>query len=179
MQPFTHLPPPIGNSGVPPPQAYGLQGIPAAYNALDYGRSLQGYYGGYPPQTYPPYANGIGGPYDYYHPGGHWGAAPPRRDELPPPHSGGRRLQERVGGYAQTSQLTLTGVEGLPAKPVGSVLEATGQAGGGGGRRGRAGTGPPPPPPPDAKEDPRAIAGKKVSYHDMDDVAEGDVELTY
>lgn len=39
--------------------------------------------------------------------------------------------------------------------------------------------GPPPPPPPDAKEDPRAAAGKKVSYHDMDLVAEGDVELTY
>jgi hypothetical protein len=33
-------------------------------------------------------------------------------------------------------------------------------------------TGPPPPPPPDAKEDPRAAAGKRVSYHDMDLVAE-------
>ena len=43
---------------------------------------------------------------------------------------------------------------------------------------GRSGI-PPPPPPPDAKEDPRAAAGKKVSYHDMDLVAEGDVELTY
>lgn len=46
----------------------------------------------------------------------------------------------------------------------------------GGGRRGRNGgshnTGPPPPPPPDAKEDPRAAAGKRVSYHDMDLVAE-------
>jgi len=48
-----------------------------------------------------------------------------------------------------------------------------------GGRRGRAATGPPPPPPPDAKEDPRAASGRKVSYHDMDDVAEGDVELMY
>ncbi|KAH7102977.1 hypothetical protein BKA62DRAFT_616893 [Auriculariales sp. MPI-PUGE-AT-0066] len=37
----------------------------------------------------------------------------------------------------------------------------------------------PPPPPPDAKEDPRATAGRKISYHDMDEVAEGDVELTY
>lgn len=63
---------------------------------------------------------------------------------------------------------------GLPAKPVGA-LEATP------GKRGsRSGAGgPPPPPPPDAKEDPRAAAGRKVSYHDMDLVAEGDVELTY
>jgi hypothetical protein len=29
-----------------------------------------------------------------------------------------------------------------------------------------------PPPPPDAKEDPRAAAGKRISYHDMDLVAE-------
>ncbi|KAF8511174.1 hypothetical protein JB92DRAFT_2935833 [Gautieria morchelliformis] len=168
VQPFAHLPPPIGNSGVPPPQAYGLQGPPAAYNAIDYSRPIQNFYGSYPQQTYPPYVNGVAVPYDYYHQG-HW--APPRRDEIPPPS--GRRLQERVGGYAQSSQLTLTGVEGLPAKPV-VALES-----GPGGRRGRAGTGPPPPPPPDAKEDPRATAGKKVSYHDMDDVAEGDVELTY
>jgi len=41
------------------------------------------------------------------------------------------------------------------------------------------GNGVPPPPPPDAKEDPRAAAGRKISYHDMDEVAEGDVELTY
>ena len=169
MQPFAHLPPPIGNSGVPPPQAYGLQSNPVPYGALDYNRSVQGYYGVHPPpQAYPPYANGVAAPYDYYNQG-HW--APPRRDEVPPPS--GRRLQERVGGFVQSSPLTLTGVEGLPAKPV-ATLEP-----GPGGRRGRSGTGPPPPPPPDAKEDPRATAGKKVSYHDMDDVAEGDVELTY
>ena len=50
-------------------------------------------------------------------------------------------------------------------------------SGAGNGRRNRGNTGgsasgPPPPPPPDAKEDPRAAAGKRVSYHDMDLVAE-------
>ncbi|KAF8583949.1 hypothetical protein K439DRAFT_1347268 [Ramaria rubella] len=167
VQPFAHLPPPIGNSTAPPPQAYGLQSAPATYNAMDYGRPMQNYYGPYPPQQYIPYANGGAAPYDYYQQN-HW-APPPRRDEPPLPST--RRLQERVGGYAQPSQLT--GVEGLPAKPI-VTFEPTS-----GGRRGRAATGPPPPPPPDAKEDPRAASGKKVSYHDMDDVAEGDVELTY
>jgi hypothetical protein len=47
------------------------------------------------------------------------------------------------------------------------------------GGRGTGGSGSLPPPPSDAQEDPRAAAGKKVSYHDMDLVAEGDVELTY
>jgi len=65
------------------------------------------------------------------------------------------------------------GIEGLPAKPV-----ATLEPGPGGRKNGRL-NGPPPPPPPDAKEDPRAAAGRRVSYHDMDLVAEGDVELTY
>jgi hypothetical protein len=64
---------------------------------------------------------------------------------------------------------------GLPPKPLTSLEPGTS------GRRGgrSSGSGIPPPPPPDAKEDPRAAAGKKVSYHDMDQVAEGDVELTY
>jgi hypothetical protein len=67
---------------------------------------------------------------------------------------------------------------GLPPKPA--VILEPGPGGGGRSRgRGASGAGPPPPPPPDAKEDPRAAAGKKVSYHDMDLVAEGDVELTY
>jgi len=35
------------------------------------------------------------------------------------------------------------------------------------------------PPPPDAREDPRAAAGRKVSYHDIDRMVEGDVELSY
>jgi hypothetical protein len=66
---------------------------------------------------------------------------------------------------------------GLPPKPAASLEPAPARRGG----RGNAGIGggAPPPPPPDAKEDPRAAAGKKVSYHDMDLVAEGDIELTY
>jgi hypothetical protein len=73
-------------------------------------------------------------------------------------------------------------VAGLPPKPTPAALDLAlvsgsgGGGGGGGGRRGRNGgshnAGPPPPPPPDAKEDPRAAAGKRVSYHDMDLVAE-------
>jgi hypothetical protein len=72
-------------------------------------------------------------------------------------------------------------VAGLPPKPTPAALDSAlvsgnGGGGGGGGRRGRNGgshnAGPPPPPPPDAKEDPRAAAGKRVSYHDMDLVAE-------
>ena len=62
-----------------------------------------------------------------------------------------------------------------PTKPVAAALES-----GQGVRRGRGGTGGPPPAPPmNVKEDPRAQAGKKVSYVDVDQVAEGDVELTY
>lgn len=70
---------------------------------------------------------------------------------------------------------------GLPAKPMASMASLEPGPGGrrGGRNGGGVGSGPPPPPPPDAKEDPRAAAGKKVSYHDMDLVAEGDVELTY
>ena len=62
---------------------------------------------------------------------------------------------------------------GLPAKPAVSLEPGPGA------RRGRGANGPSPPPPPDAKEDPRAQAGKKVSYVDVDRVAEGDVELSY
>ncbi|KAF8529256.1 hypothetical protein BU17DRAFT_80457 [Hysterangium stoloniferum] len=167
IQPYAHLPQPVNNNNAPPPQAYGFQSNLLNYNPIDYNRPGPGFYSGYPPPApYPVYGNGPANPYDYPHSGA-WGGAP-RRDDTAP-----RRLQERVGGYATTSSLTLTGVEGLPAKPATS-MEPTQPY-----RRGRAATGPPPPPPPDAKEDPRAATGKKVSYHDMDDVAEGDVELTY
>jgi hypothetical protein len=77
-------------------------------------------------------------------------------------------------------EVTIPANAGLPAKP--QVTMDLGQPAADIGRKGRRGTtssGPPPPPPPDAKEDPRAAGGKKVSYHDMDSVAEGDVELTY
>ena len=79
-------------------------------------------------------------------------------------------------GFEPSSEIpSIPASAGLPAKPMAAVEAASRSRGG------RAGSmnGPPPPPPPDAKEDPRAAAGKKVSYHDMDLVAEGDVELTY
>lgn len=140
-------------------------------------------YYGFPGQ-YPPYANGGSDPYGAY-PHGHAYpgvpmAQPARslRDEPPlmAGNGGGRRLGDRIGGYAHAPHdpsHPAHGIEGLPAKPV-AILEP-----GPGGRRNGSSRGPPPPPPPDAKEDPRAAAGRKVSYHDMDLVAEGDVELTY
>ncbi|KZP15092.1 hypothetical protein FIBSPDRAFT_959069 [Athelia psychrophila] len=75
----------------------------------------------------------------------------------------------------------IASLAGLPAKPMVPMvaLEAGSAGRRANGRSSGNGGGPPPPPPPDAKEDPRAAAGKKVSYHDMDLVAEGDVELTY
>lgn len=92
-----------------------------------------------------------------------------RRDEA----TTARRLSDRLAN--ETS--TLPPGVGLPPKPVAALDAPLGNSSH---RRGRAGTqGGPPPPPPDAKEDPRAAAGKRVSYHDMDLVAEGDVELFY
>lgn len=149
---------------------------------MDHGRGMPPpYYGGYPPpQAFPPpYANGGG--WDGY--GYHGGYPPPPvpvarslRDELP--LSSGRRLGDRIGGYAPGHEAPLRadgghGIEGLPPKPPPAL-----ESGPPGGRRNGRG-GPPPPPPPDAKEDPRAAAGRRVSYHDMDLVAEGDVELQY
>ena len=89
------------------------------------------------------------------------------RDEIPL-SAGGRRLSDRIGGMAPGE------AHGLPPKPM-AAMDASPTSGRKNGRSG----GPPPPPPPDAKEDPRAAAGRKVSYHDMDLVAEGDVELQY
>lgn len=109
------------------------------------------------------------------------GYPPPRRDEAVT----ARRLSDRISGFAAPNfEQPIPAVPasaGLPAKPAVSLdaaLPSTGPPP----RRGIRGmsvSGPPPPPPPDAKEDPRAAAGKRVSYHDMDLVAEGDVELTY
>ncbi len=90
----------------------------------------------------------------------------------------GRRLSERISGFA--SETTVPVGAGLPPKPSPAALDtalSSGNGGGGGVRRNTRGNGtqaggPPPPPPPDAKEDPRAAAGKRVSYHDMDLVAE-------
>jgi len=175
IQPFAHPPPPVGNSQAPPPQAYGLQG-PAYPIPADYGRApqYQGSYGNYPP----PYANGnYWDPYAYpYAPNAFPPQVPPRREE----GVTARRLSDRISGFAPGYEQNVEpppvpASAGLPAKPI-VTLEP-----GPGGRRGGRGSvsGPPPPPPPDAKEDPRATAGKKVSYHDMDLVAEGDVELQY
>ncbi|EMD40601.1 hypothetical protein CERSUDRAFT_111186 [Gelatoporia subvermispora B] len=176
IQPFSHPPTAVGNSQPPPPQAYGLQGPAYPPPPAEYGRApYQAPYGAYPPPY--PSAGGYWDPYAYPYgaPGGYPPAQPPRRDE----GVTARRLSDRISGYApgyETAETTAVPASaGLPAKPV-ATLEP-----GPGGKRGRSGGagGPPPPPPPDAKEDPRAAAGKKVSYHDMDLVAEGDVELTY
>lgn len=159
-------------AGYPGPEEYGR---PASYYGAPY---MQVY-----PQTY---ING--GHWDHY--GYQFGgvypplpppptAAPPgRRDEM----TTARRLSDRITGFAsgfeQPLDTSISAAAGLPAKPMVSL-----EPGPGGRRGGRNGvgsiSGPPPPPPPDAKEDPRATAGKKVSYHDMDLVAEGDIELTY
>ncbi|KAH7930063.1 hypothetical protein BV22DRAFT_1055685 [Leucogyrophana mollusca] len=187
IQPFSHPPPVTGNSQGPPPQAYGIQ-APAVFPPPDYGRA-NAFYGSYPPSYAapppPPYPNsGQWDHYGYQYGAGAYPAPTQRRDEA----TTARRLSDRISGYAtgyeQPTETTIPAGAGLPAKPVVTLdLGPSGLAdtsrkgsrrGGGGG-----GGGPPPPPPSDAKEDPRATAGKKVSYHDMDQVAEGDIELTY
>ncbi|OJT13375.1 Serrate RNA effector molecule -like protein [Trametes pubescens] len=170
IQPFAHPPQPVGSSQPPPPQAYGLQG--PAY-ATDFARPPPYHaYTGYPPHP------GYWDPYAYQqqqYGGGQYPPPPPRRDES----VSGRRLSDRISGLApgfdQPLETPLVPASaGLPAKPAVSMDLGLGA------RRGRGGPGgPSPPPPPDVKEDPRAQAGKKVSYIDVDRVAEGDVELTY
>lgn len=177
IQPFTHPPQQVGNSQAPPPQAYGLQG--PAYPTADYGRAppYQGSYGAYPPPYPPP--GGYWDPYAYPYPPAAYPTPPVRRDT----DVTARRLSDRISGFAPGFEQSIEvppvpASAGLPAKPVASL-----ELGPGARRAGRGGNGGvgglPPPPPPDAKEDPRASAGKKVSYHDMDLVAEGDVELSY
>ncbi|KAF5372018.1 hypothetical protein D9615_008095 [Tricholomella constricta] len=193
IQPFTHPPPIVGNtSQAPPPQAYGIQ-MPPAYHGGDYSRPGPFYSGGggYPPSFPPPYQNSYwdhhplnGPPAPYGPPGGYPPPFLSRRDD---PISA-RRLSDRISGYAPgTESSTIPAGAGLPPKPTAAALDSalvSGNGGGergGGGRRGRnsgvQGGGPPPPPPPDAKEDPRAAAGKRISYHDMDLVAEAIIAL--
>lgn len=97
---------------------------------------------------------------------------PPRRDEA----TTARRLSDRISGFAPgTEGPAVPAAAGLPPKPTAAALDSaliSGNNRRGGRGLGAQGNGPPPPPPPDAKEDPRAAAGKKVSYHDMDLVAE-------
>lgn len=83
---------------------------------------------------------------------------------------GGGRLSERISGYAPP---------GLDRPLAESIARSGRPSSDTVARRGVRSSGPPPPPPPNAKEDPRAAAGKKLSYYDMDSVAEGDVELSY
>ncbi|KAJ6627363.1 hypothetical protein B0H10DRAFT_1994098 [Mycena sp. CBHHK59/15] len=166
IQPFAHPPVTVGNSQAPPPQAYGIQGPPVHHGGGDYGRQYSG--GSYSQSAYPPpYYNGQ---WDH-HGFPPYPQQPPRRDDP----SNARRLSDRLGGFAETS---LPPGAGLPPKPTAAALDSALVSGNS--RRGPRGPGGPlPPPPPDAKEDPRAAAGKRVSYHDMDLVAEGDVELSY
>ena len=124
----------------------------------------------YPPGSYPP----------PYH-NGHWdhnftgSGYPPavggtlRRDD----GGSSRRLSDRISGLATE----IPPGAGLPPKPTTATLDTALMSGNPPARRNHRNTGnqlvgPPPPPPPDAKEDPRAAAGKRVSYHDMDLVAE-------
>ncbi|KAJ3797573.1 hypothetical protein GGU11DRAFT_784341 [Lentinula aff. detonsa] len=165
IQPFVHPPAALGNSTQAPPQAFGIQ---APMNNIDYGRMP--YYGSYPPP-----GNGYWGDYGPgkgFYDG--YSAAPPRRDD-----SNGRRLSERISTFVAD----IPANAGLPPKPPAALDTALSAGNTNGVRRrntgGQVSGGPPPPPPPDAKEDPRAAAGRRVSYHDMDLVAEGDVELTY
>ena len=171
IQPFAHPPPPAtGNSTQLPPQAFGIQA--PSFHGGDYGRGA--YYGPlapYPP-GFPPYHNGY---WDGGHPGGHPGSYPSpassRRDE----GGSGRRLSERISTFASNDGSSLPTGVGLPPKPRPAALDSALTSGNGTKRPNRSGSqsmSAVPPPPPDAKEDPRAAAGKRVSYHDMDLVAE-------
>ncbi|KDQ07761.1 hypothetical protein BOTBODRAFT_139690 [Botryobasidium botryosum FD-172 SS1] len=184
IQPFIHPPPPSGGGQHPPPQAYGLHG--SSRNADSYPRHANQY-----PSSYAPHYSGYGQSsyYDHSYPG--YGQAygyPPHNSYYERRRSPPRRLAERMGDLSAPvsdpmhSQLTIrAGIEGLPAKPVSNAILEPGPGGrrGGRGPGGSSLTAGPLPPPPDAKEDPRAAAGRKISYHDMDEVAEGDIELTY
>ncbi|KAL0565582.1 hypothetical protein V5O48_016438, partial [Marasmius crinis-equi] len=175
IQPFAHVPPPVGNSTQAPPQAYGLQG---PVLGGDYGR-----FGTYPPLAAYPIPPPPAGYWDYSGRGFYPDAfGMPQQQLQRREESNPRRLSERISGFVMTD---IPATAGLPAKPPPPSLDAALSAGSGGGAGGGGGgggggrkrgnqnnNGPPPPPPPDAKEDPRAAAGRKISYHDMDLVAE-------
>jgi len=181
IQPFAHPPAAVGNSNQAPPQAYGIQGPHHSSGGGDpYGRSGQhfGSGGSYPPASYPP-PPPYNGQWDHHAYAGVF--PPPASFPLPQPPrcEDNRRLSDRLGGFAP--ETSVPPGAGLPPKPTPAALDSALSSGNNPRRGGRGGGsgGPPPPPPPDAKEDPRATAGKRVSYHDMDLVAEGDVELFY
>ncbi|KAH9045722.1 hypothetical protein EDB85DRAFT_1908092 [Lactarius pseudohatsudake] len=190
IQPYSHLPQTGGVGQQAPPQAYGLLGPPPIPPA-DYMRGANGgvfYPTPYPPGGFPPPMNipQHWDPYAYAHVPNI--SLAPRRDD----GISARRLSERISGYAPGLEYptelptTIPASAGLPAKPPVSMDQPLSdepriRRAPSNRRNTRSGEpgGPPPPPPPDAKEDPRAAIGKKVSYHDMDLVAEGDVELQY
>jgi len=170
IQPSAHLPPPPGNGVGPPPQAYGLK--TNVWAGADYagGHGRGPSYGGHhPPYPNPPPPHaGYGPPPPYFEAWGGGGHGPiPAFNNAPyPPHHdpmtmapmGGRRLSDRLGGFVEH-------MDGLPVKPMAGPDTR------------RA-----PPPPPDAREDPRALGGRKVSYHDIDKAAAGDdvnIQLSY
>ncbi|KAG8903976.1 hypothetical protein FRB99_002455 [Tulasnella sp. 403] len=175
IQPFAHAPP--ANGGIQaPPQAYGLRSAREPSNAGYPDMSRQPF----PVHPYPPPPMSFGGPHGEYPP------PPPDpyfRRRSPPPPRGHRRLSDRLGERQfEHTPLILTGIEGLPPKPM-TIAEPMSMTSdrGLGDRQGSVGTSgsAPLPPPGKVKEDPRAASGRKVSYLDMDEVAEGDVELSY
>ncbi|KAF8709348.1 hypothetical protein RHS03_02885, partial [Rhizoctonia solani] len=120
--------------------------------------------GGPPPYGYrppsPPGYRGYPPPFDPYYAA--YGPPQPYARPRSPMRGNGPRLGERLGDYAPPDHM----LAGLPPRPPTTGLDMP------------SGTAARPMPPPDAREDPRASAGRK-SYHDMDGVAEGDVELMY
>lgn len=76
----------------------------------------------------------------------------------------GPRLSDRLSEYPPPEHML---PPGLPPRPQGAGPDVPPER-----------AGPTARPPPDVREDPRASGGRK-SYHDMDGVAEGDVELMY
>jgi hypothetical protein len=143
-----------------------------AFQGGDFGRGGGGgYYGAGAPF--------LPGGFPYYN--GQWAEFPggyPPGGFPPPGGHNNRRLSDRISGFADGNSVIPAGA-GLPPKPTPAALDTALVSGNGptGGRRNNRQnstnlSGPPPPPPPDAKEDPRAAGGKRVSYHDMDLVAE-------
>lgn len=156
-----------------PPQAWGSQGKSYGHGGGDYGRGNN--HSGHAQGGYQNQSHGNGGHYDTYGYQQYPGAYPmsgggPRQDS----YGAGPRLSERISGYAPPG-LDRSLADSMASSRSGKPILEPGP----GSRRGGRTSGPPPPPPPNAKEDPRAAAGKKLSYYDMDSVAEGDVELSY
>lgn len=172
---MVHPPSTLGSSSqAPPPQAYGIQGPSPYFAGGDHGRGGP-YYGGnaYQPGNFPPpYPHN--GHWDHNFPGsGYPPAAGHPAGSLRRDDGSNRRLSDRISGFATE----IPPGAGLPPKPTTVALDTALVSGNTPARRNNRNTvnqatGPPPPPPPDAKEDPRAAAGKRVSYHDMDLVAE-------